>query len=404
MTESHLANPATEVIVAGALAIDLSCNHKSLSKSGTQDTPQLHTSNPASIKQSLGGVGQNIATALHYLKSKVLFCSSVGEDIAGLAAIDMLAKRGLSTHGIKKLSSGSRTAQYIAINDAKRNLVLAMADMDILHDTLEDFDGLWQPQIDSCKPTWLVVDANWDPVTLRKWLRAAKNAGSLTAYEPVSVAKSQRIFLQLTRDHDPVKAFPNNLVNLAKPNALELASMYEAANSAGLFEREDWWDVINNIGISSLGAREKLVYSISSLLVDQGVPQQILRLLPFIPCLLTTLGDQGVLLTQLLRPDDDHLTSPESAPYILSRSTDGNGPVGGVYMRLFPPPEIIYPAEIVSVNGVGDTFLGVLIAGLAKQKPKDITQLIEVAQKGSVMTLKSQESVSEQIATLKSAI
>jgi len=37
---------------------------------------------------------------------------------------------------------------------------------------------------------------------------------------------------------------------------------------------------------------------------------------------------------------------------------------GGVYMRLFPPVEVV--EDIVSVNGVGDTFLGVLVVGLAK--------------------------------------
>lgn len=71
-------------------------------------------------------------------------------------------------------------------------------------------------------------------------------------------------------------------------------------------------------------------------------------------------------------------------------------------MRLFPPVERLSSHEIVSVNGVGDTFLGTLIAGLTKDKPKVIADLVDIAQRASVMTLKSTEAVSPQISTLRS--
>lgn len=70
-------------------------------------------------------------------------------------------------------------------------------------------------------------------------------------------------------------------------------------------------------------------------------------------------------------------------------------------MRLFPPVEFVPSDEIVSVNGVGDTFLGVLMAGLAKEKPKSIVDLVDIAQRGSVMTLKSKEAVSPDISALQ---
>lgn len=65
-------------------------------------------------------------------------------------------------------------------------------------------------------------------------------------------------------------------------------------------------------------------------------------------------------------------------------------------MRLFPAAEKVEEADVVSVNGVGDTFLGVLISGLARGC-KMGEGLIEIAQKGAVMTLKSGESVSPQV-------
>ena len=389
------------MIVAGSLAIDLSCDYVPTNTPAAALQPQPDTSNPASIRQSLGGVGQNIATALHYLKTSVRLCSSVADDISGATALRMLADRGLQTSGMQILTTGFRTAQYIAINDAHKSLVLAMADMKILEDTRGDFDTLWKPQVEACKPKWLVIDANWDPAVLQKWIEVARDIGAKVAYEPVSMTKSGRIF---AAKHPGLTTVPNNSISLATPNALELASMHEAAAIAGLFEQEDWWNIIDSIGLPSSGSRDKIVSLTSGALVDQGVPQQSIRLLPFIPSILTTLGQQGVLMTQMLRPGDNRLTSPTSAPYILSRSTDGSDFVGGVYMRLFPPVERVQNDDIVSVNGVGDTFLGVTMAGLLKEKPKDLEELVNIAQKGSVMTLKSNEAVSPQISTLHSAL
>lgn len=70
-----------DVLVAGAVAVDLNCDYTS-QKAG-QESPQLHTSNPASINQSVGGVGHNVALASHLAsrQTKVKFCSMVGDDL-----------------------------------------------------------------------------------------------------------------------------------------------------------------------------------------------------------------------------------------------------------------------------------------------------------------------------------
>ena len=400
---SDISSPtnAADVIVAGSLAIDLSCDYIQPPSENLSSQPQLHTSNPASITQTLGGVGQNIATALHYLEASPRLCSSVAADVAGSTALKILATRGLQTAGIQVLGPDLHTAQYVAVNDTKKQMVLAMADMTILEDTSGNFDSIWKPHFDIHKPKWLVIDANWHPDTLRKWLDIARASGVKVAFEPVSAVKSRRAFSAEIQRNASLAAVPNHLISLATPNALELSSMHDAASDVGVFDREDWWRAINSIGLSSSGSRDKLVSATNDLLVDQGVPQQSIRLLPFIPCIFATLGERGVLMTQMLQPGDDRLTCPDSAPYILSRSTDGNNVIGGVYMRLFPPVETVSSDDIVSVNGVGDTFLGVLIAGLTKEKPKNIVDLVDIAQTGSVMTLKSKEAVSPEISTLQ---
>ena len=394
---------STDVVVAGAVAIDLSCDPVHQNEPTNSLEPQIHTSNPAVIAQSLGGVGQNIATALHYLKVPVRLCSLIADDVVGAAALKMLADRGLSTMGIAKLRENLPTAQYIAFNNAHKELFMAMADMRIM-ETRADFEMVWRPHLSDCSPKWLVVDANWDERSLHEWLTAGKESGALVAYEPVSASKSKRLFASSLGSGNSLGVTPYHNVNLATPNSLELASMHVAAREARLFDREDWWQTIDAMGLSSRGSHDQLVAITNKSLVDEGVPQQSIQLLPFIPSIVTKLGKKGVLLTQLLRPNDARLTSPASASYILSRANINNKLIGGVYMRLFPSVEHVSDSQIQNVNGVGDTFLGVLIAGLLKRDAREIDSLIDIAQKGSVMTLKSKEAVSPEISTLRSSL
>ena len=108
-------------------------------------------------------------------------------------------------------------------------------------------------------------------------------------------------------------------------------------------------------------------------------------------------------MARLLPTNHPLLQSPEGAPYILTRNMRGNIDVGGVYLRHFPAAATVSEKDIVSVNGVGDTFLGVLVAGLAKGRKLD-ANLIHVAQRASVMTLKSSEAVSPHIGNLSAEL
>ncbi|KAE8376081.1 Indigoidine synthase A like protein-domain-containing protein [Aspergillus bertholletiae] len=407
-------NPATEgstealdkvdVLVAGSLAVDLSCDY---TPAGKNDIKPVHdTSNPATITQSLGGVGHNVAIASKYLGSSVLFCSIVGDDLSGRAALTALREEGLSTAGVQVLpgSSSARTAQYVAVNDAKKDLVVAMADMGIMElpEQQLNFESFWENLLSRTTPQWVIVDANWSPEVLSRWVAVAKKHGARVAFEPVSNAKSRRLFSKSTEVNaviSPSTCVPNNAISLATPNQFELATMYTAARESGLLDSEGWWHIVDAMGMSSAGARDRLVAMTSNELVDQGIPQQSIQLLPYIPCLITKLGSQGVLVTQLLRPGDPRLTSPESAPYILSRAALADELVGGVYMRLFPPAAVLADEEIVSVNGAGDTLLGAVISGLVKGS-KTVEDVIPLAQEASLRTLKSPGGVSSDLVSL----
>ncbi|UNI14789.1 hypothetical protein JDV02_001385 [Purpureocillium takamizusanense] len=387
--------PLAEILVAGAVAVDLSCDFKSTRAGET--APQPHTSNPAQISQSIGGVGHNVALAAHLAskQARVQFCSMVGDDVAGSTVLSSLEAAGLGGVFVRKLDRqshpGSRTAQYVAVNDGSKNLVMAMADMGIFRQHVSD--ELRESAVSLTSPKWTVVDGNWAAKNIKAWIKTATDHNSKVAFEPVSVEKSQGLFGP-QRGVPKLGVFPSASVDLASPNTYELAAMYTAAKENGYLELGDWFDIIDAFGMT--GARERFVRLTSPALTDAGVPVQSVNLLPYIPTLITKLGANGVLLTMLLGRDDPLLRDRDAEEFILTRAAPKHESVGGIYMRLFPAAETV--RDIVSVNGVGDTFLGVLISGLAQGGR--VEHLIDVAQRGAVLTLRSAESVSPQLGQL----
>ncbi|EOD48525.1 hypothetical protein UCRNP2_4736 [Neofusicoccum parvum UCRNP2] len=350
-----------DVVVTGAVAIDFACNYipPAASVPGSSISPQLHTSNQASIQQTLGGVAHNIALAARLAGSSVRLCSAVGDDVMGRVAVDLLERSGLPTSSIITRTDGARTGQYVAVNDAHKNLTLGLADMDIIQSTTPnpDVQTAFNCPLTTLRPRWLVADANWSPATLHAWLSAGRSAGAHTAFEPVSAVKSARLFSPF---HPPLAptipppstiTYPTPLVDLATPNAIELATMWQTARSAELFATPAHWAVTNALNLPQGGATPLLVRATSAALVRDGVPQQALQLLPFIPTILTTLGPQGVLLTMLLPAGDARLASPDAAPYVLSRGVPGDeAGVGGVYMRLFAPEEVVEDGKVCHLS------------------------------------------------------
>lgn len=408
------------VLVAGSLAIDLSCDHTPQTNRADQK-PVLGSSNPAIISHSVGGVGYNVALATQYMGVPVTFCSVVADDLSGQKALAKLQTTRISAHGVQILNpatTSTKTAQYVALNDTEKNLVLAMADMSILESDEEtlSFENFWSPIVQDASPSWTIVDANWSSRVLLKWFRLAKKVGSKVVFEPVSVPKSRKIFVSNEKmsspsidkaplSMNPSDVVPHHLIDVATPNLLELSEMWGAARDSGFLDSEAWFEIVDQLGFPSSGMRDKLVSLTSKEYVNMGIPQQAIQLLPFIPNLVIKLGPQGVLLTQLLPPDDPRLTSRYDAKYILGRNHHADSRhTGGVYMRLFPAAEQLMDKDIVSVNGAGDTMLGAIIAGLVLNKSRGLARLddiLQFAQKASVLTLQSSESVAPRISGLR---
>lgn len=384
--------------VAGALAVDLSCDYAPFSVSNSPIDPLPHTSNPAIISQSLGGVAHNIAKAIHLVGAPVRLHSAVGNDLSGRAALSQLQDEGMSVSGIKTLPSPARTAQYVAVNNANKDLSLAMADMSILENIPQSTIQQLASKVfssASSQPNVLVADANWSSDALHIWLSAARETNTPTIFEPVSTAKAIRIF-------NSSQSYSNTvLADIITPNTYELAAMHDFASNSSRFENPEWFAIIDGLGIPSTGARVPLTVVTSKEIVDQGIPQQAIKLLPFFPTILTKLGPQGVILTKLLKTDAMELHDETERQYIISRTNhlDNAVGVGGLYVRLFPPERVLEPHEIVSVNGIGDTFCGALACGVAMRIP--VQRVVGFAQKAASLSLRSKESVSQELRGLR---
>ena len=395
-----------EVIVAGALAVDFSCDYAPFSETADQIEPLAHTSNPAVINQSLGGVAHNIAKAVHLLGASVNLYSAVGDDFSGRAAVSQLQGENMSIAGIEVLPLPARTAQYVAINNANKDLALAMADMSILETipqaTVSElatalFSG------SSRRASVFVADANWSSANLHAWLQAARHSSATTIFKPVSTAKATRIFPPPSSSStNTLNLFPNPLADIITPNTYELTALHDFAHQASHFEHADWFPVIDAIGIPSSGLRVPLAITTTSEIVDQGIPQQAIKLLPFFPTILTKLGPQGVLMVKLLAANAPELHDDSERQYVLARNMSGHKDIGGLYVRLFPPERVLPAEEVVSVNGIGDTFCGALAVGLVGGAR--VQHVIDFAQRAASLSLRSRESVSPELKTLRGEV
>ena len=112
-------------------------------------------------------------------------------------------------------------------------------------------------------------------------------------------------------------------------------------------------------------------------------------------------------MTKLLPSNAQELYDDAERPYILARNANAGddalqgGPpgVGGLYVRLFPPERVLAPEEVVSVNGIGDTFCGAVAVGIARGKR--VQDVVGFAQRAAGLSLRSKESVSAELRGLR---
>jgi pseudouridine-5'-phosphate glycosidase/pseudouridine kinase len=122
-------------------------------------------------------------------------------------------------------------------------------------------------------------------------------------------------------------------------------------------------------------------------IINEGIVQMAVSLLPIINTLFVKSGSRGVLVVQRVSGEQAvHEWKAETAriPKGLLVAAATSGPAEAVVIRHFPALELP-DNEVVSVTGAGDNLAGAMLAaisrGLKTSKPHDLEQIVEIGQR-----------------------
>jgi pseudouridine kinase len=133
------------------------------------------SSNPATARETFGGVARNVAENLARCGVPVQLLTAVGQDAAGRALLDGAAHAGIDVHAVQSID-GALTGSYTAVLDSDGSLFVALAHMDLCEQLTPD----WLAQhADACRGAALVVaDLNLPAATLAVLVTAAAEAAA----------------------------------------------------------------------------------------------------------------------------------------------------------------------------------------------------------------------------------
>jgi pseudouridine kinase len=178
-------NPA-QVIVVGAASMDI--------KGRPQKALVPGTSNPGSIRISVGGVGRNIAESLARLGVRTTLLSAVGDDEWGQRILECTAAGGVDVSQVL-INAEHHSAAYLAILDEAGEKSISIDDMDIMESVTPKYiyaHRRWIKEADM-----VVMDANLSPKAVRSLISIAKKHNVPVCADPTSAILAQRLIEHL---------------------------------------------------------------------------------------------------------------------------------------------------------------------------------------------------------------
>lgn len=347
-----------DILIIGSLVSDVSCTYVRRADDGANARPRQGSSNPARITQCVGGVAHNIALAAHYLGVPVLLVSVVADDSAASFLLREVEKEGLKTHGILQLKSSEehgevRTGQYVGNYNHDKEFLFGMADVKLMLHPDTEVEATWRTLLIKTHPRIVVLDTTFSPKTIDTIITQAIELDARVIVEPVSQPRAKDF--ALTHSFR-AKRSPSSQarVDMITPNAEELDAMFEGALDSGLFERdvvkraielEQSW--LSNVANTTAESREKLKSRLN----------KIVLLLKYVSVIVVTFGSDGCLLA--VRRDSGAVEDMPSSDFgVCACETFGAKHEG--LLEYFSSPCELESTDIVSVNGAGDSLVGVV--------------------------------------------
>ncbi|KAI8990513.1 indigoidine synthase A-like protein [Trametes punicea] len=422
--------PPAGLVIVGSAAVDITARADPI-PGGTRANNNLHTTAPGVVSLTAGGVGRNIAEAAHRiltsyskdLSTATALVSPVGEDAFGQLLVSETEQIGLRTDGFISVPK-ARTAVCNMVLDGAGSLIGGVADMDVIR-TLDASKII--NFLEKHRPAVMALDANMSHETVKSLILYANerkihtSSSNISDSEPTSVPKSTVIFpaLAAALNTATVSRAP---VTFATPNLLELAHLYEeaCASPLELTAHPYWWKVVDDMGLGpnfrmeldQLSRRsafngEDVPPGNLSFLVDNGIAQMAINLLPFFQHLIIKCGDRGLIAAFRISGEQAQSSAWAThssnifARQIVARSNSGQSVV---VFKHFPPIQV--PKDkIVNVTGAGDSLVGSMLATLTRnpaafEEPAALEQLVAQAQLAAVYTLQSERAVSPRLSTI----
>ncbi|KAJ2873141.1 hypothetical protein GGH93_003444 [Coemansia aciculifera] len=360
---SQISTSLASMVIGGA-AIDVTSQI-----GATQATEGLSaTSYPGTVLTSIGGVGQNIARAAHYLGAPTYLVSAIGNDAHGHSIKLDLARIGMNPAYLQFQADGARTAVYNALHQPNGDLLVAVADMDINgmlseQQISEAFDGL--------EPGVVGLDGNISTLALSTAIMLAASKKACVVFEPTSVPKCASVLFALSSiGRSGAASSVNGLVQIITPNALELQEMAKVALELELVE-----------GVPPVSMVSEIADGHYQLSVD--TVRAALTLFSLFPIQIIKLGEKGVVVVSPLLRD-------QRRP---------------VFRHISP----LKPGSIVNSNGAGDSLVGAMLALLHSKQvtvssaghvdllPEEIDDMALRAQRASILSLESPLAISDKL-------
>ncbi|KAF9480993.1 indigoidine synthase A-like protein [Pholiota conissans] len=413
--EAEQHQPSASVVVIGSAALDITAQEKP----DTNSALARHSTAPGHVRLSLGGVARNIAEASHRIMqaqfpelSSVLL-APVGFDAFGHILVDEHAAFGMRSDGLVRRPE-DMTAVCNMVLDSTGTLVGGVADMSIM-DSVKGIDIT--EQLSKHKPKIAALDGNLLPITVDEIVQYCNKHKIPILFEPTSTIKSTVILPALVTALKNKKSSPAPIA-FCTPNLLELTQLYETAQSESfdLMNHPSWWSTINSLNLGTAFrmdldhlARKPVsdhdeTQGSLSFLIDEGIAQKALRLLPFFQHIVIKCGMQGVVVAMRIDGKD-----AESSGWVNERSNTRQRHVVAhgtskeiVVLQHIPSLPI---EAVANVTGAGDSFVGALLATLANDlhalyHPKTLHDAILTAQKAAVLTLQSHSAVSPLLSSM----
>ncbi|XP_069759704.1 uncharacterized protein [Narcine bancroftii] len=331
--------PAKPVVIGG-------CNVDFIVKVKQGDMMFGGPTNPSIIRQSLGGVGRNLADCLSRLGLNPLFISAVGTDSNGDTIRRFSSHMDTSAVAIFPEHS---TAVYCAVIAPTGELSLGLGDMDIHSQITTQYVSRFEEQIRVA--SFVCLDGNIHISTINYVCSVAKEHSIPVLFEPTDLTSACKPFVT-----DSWKALA-----YTSPNLMELRAMNQA------------------LGLPVPAELPSVMHEVIDVALGMSQP-----LLKYLQCVIVTLGQQGVLLCG--RSEDGTISlQPRKASQVSP---------GGLCAVHYPAIGV-RPKEVLNVSGAGDSLTAGIIAGLLTGQ--ETHTCIRMGLLAASYSVRSQEAVSRLI-------